>query len=78
MNDWRSTFGGVNDHEADWEQVTVFRPDPPDPAARPACTEHQAPPPEQRVRRVKHGEHRVDREAHDDRVADRAEPRPLP
>ena len=27
MNDWRSTFGGVNDHEADWEQVTVFLPD---------------------------------------------------
>lgn len=24
MNDWRSTFSGVNDHEADWEQVTVF------------------------------------------------------
>ncbi|MCB0914802.1 MAG: hypothetical protein H6525_03530 [Actinobacteria bacterium] len=24
MNDWRSTFGGVNDHESDWEQVTVF------------------------------------------------------
>jgi hypothetical protein len=23
MNDWRSTFGGVNDHEADWEQVSV-------------------------------------------------------
>jgi hypothetical protein len=36
MNDWRSTFGGVNDHEADWEQVTVFLPDPPDQAARPA------------------------------------------
>jgi hypothetical protein len=36
MNDWRSTFGGVNDHEADWEQVTVFVPDPPDPSARPA------------------------------------------
>ena len=36
MNDWRSTFGGVNDHEADWEQVTIFLPDPPDPAARPA------------------------------------------
>jgi hypothetical protein len=36
MNDWRSTFGGVNDHEADWEQVTVFLPDPPDPGARPA------------------------------------------
>ena len=24
MNDWRSDFGGVNDHESDWEQVTVF------------------------------------------------------
>ena len=36
MNDWRSTFGGVNDHEADWEQVTVFLPDPPDLTARPA------------------------------------------
>lgn len=24
MNDWRSTFGGVNDHEADWEQVTIY------------------------------------------------------
>lgn len=36
MNDWRSTFGGVNDHEADWEQVTVFLPDPPVPTARPA------------------------------------------
>jgi hypothetical protein len=36
MNDWRSTFGGVNDHEADWEQVTVFLPDPPDESARPA------------------------------------------
>ncbi len=36
MNDWRSTFGGVNDHEADWEQVTVFVPDPPEPDARPA------------------------------------------
>jgi hypothetical protein len=36
MNDWRSTFGGVNDHEADWEQVTIFLPDPPEPASRPA------------------------------------------
>ena len=27
MNDWRSTFGGVNDHEADWEQVTIFLAD---------------------------------------------------
>lgn len=24
MNDWRSTFGGANDHEADWEQVSVY------------------------------------------------------
>ena len=36
MNDWRSTFAGVNDHEADWEQVTVFLPDPPVPSLRPA------------------------------------------
>ena len=35
MNDWRSTFGGVNDHEADWEQVTIFLPDPPDRPDRP-------------------------------------------
>jgi hypothetical protein len=30
MNDWRSTFSGVNDHEADWEQITLFliEPDP--------------------------------------------------
>jgi hypothetical protein len=43
MNDWRSTFGGVNDHEADWEQVTVFLADPPDSAERPAwvaCSSH--------------------------------------
>ncbi|AAZ55464.1 hypothetical protein Tfu_1426 [Thermobifida fusca YX] len=24
MNDWRSVYGGVNDHEADWEKVTVY------------------------------------------------------
>ncbi|HET9985672.1 MAG TPA: hypothetical protein VFQ38_18890 [Longimicrobiales bacterium] len=24
MNDWRSTFHGANDHEADWEQVFVY------------------------------------------------------
>jgi hypothetical protein len=24
MNDWRTTFSGVNDHEADWEAITVF------------------------------------------------------
>src|SRR5690625_3703783 len=23
MNDWRTIYGGVNDHEADWERVTV-------------------------------------------------------
>jgi hypothetical protein len=27
MNDWRSSFGGVNDHEGDWEQITVFLAD---------------------------------------------------
>jgi hypothetical protein len=27
MNDWRSTFGGANDHEADWEQMFVFLED---------------------------------------------------
>ncbi len=36
MNDWRSTFGGINDHEADWEMVTVYlaeqRGGPPRPA----------------------------------------------
>ncbi len=24
MNDWRSSFDGVNDHESDWEQVFIF------------------------------------------------------
>lgn len=24
FNDWRSGFGGVNEHEADWEQATIF------------------------------------------------------
>ena len=27
MNDWRSTFAGANDHEADWEQLFVFLDD---------------------------------------------------
>ena len=27
MNDWRSSFGGVNDHEGDWGQITVFLAD---------------------------------------------------
>jgi hypothetical protein len=30
MNDWRTTFGGANDHEADWEQVFVYLEDRPD------------------------------------------------
>jgi hypothetical protein len=30
MNDWRSTFSGVNDHEADWEQITLFLTAPDD------------------------------------------------
>ena len=29
MNDYRSTFGGANDHESDWEQVFVFLDDRP-------------------------------------------------
>jgi hypothetical protein len=24
MNDWRSSFAGVNDHEADWEQILIY------------------------------------------------------
>ena len=37
MNDWRSTFGGVNDHEGDWEQVTIFLvPDDAEEDLRPA------------------------------------------
>lgn len=35
MNDWRTTFYGANDHEADWEQIFVYLedrgPDPPEP-----------------------------------------------
>jgi hypothetical protein len=35
MNDWRSTFNGVNDHESDWEQVLIYLTDegdaPPEP-----------------------------------------------
>ena len=30
MNDFRSTFNGANDHEADWEQVLVYLEDRPD------------------------------------------------
>src|SRR5829696_4293145 len=28
MNDWRTTFSGVNDHEPDWEQITLFLSEP--------------------------------------------------
>jgi hypothetical protein len=27
MNDWRSSFYGINDHEADWEQIFVYLSD---------------------------------------------------
>ena len=30
MNDWRSTFEGANDHEADWEQAFVILEETPD------------------------------------------------
>lgn len=36
MNDWRSSFGGANDHEADWEQVTVYLIDDDSVGPRPA------------------------------------------
>jgi hypothetical protein len=35
MNDWRSTFAGINDHEADWEMVTIYLAEPPDGPIRP-------------------------------------------
>ncbi len=30
MNDWRTTFYGVNDHEGDWEQVIIYLSEQPD------------------------------------------------
>lgn len=36
FNDWRSRIYGVNDHEADWEQVTVYLADQPEGPPRPA------------------------------------------
>ena len=36
MNDWRSTFGGANDHEADWELVTIYLTEGADGDWRPA------------------------------------------
>lgn len=35
MNDWRSTFSGVNDHEADWEMATVYLAENPEGPPRP-------------------------------------------
>ena len=35
MNDFRSTFSGVNDHESDWEQVFVYLSDEGDAAPQP-------------------------------------------
>lgn len=35
FNDWRSSFDGVNDHEADWELVTVYLEDLPAGPPRP-------------------------------------------
>lgn len=43
MNDWRSSFSGVNDHEADWEQVFVYLEEGGDGEPRPlwlACAAH--------------------------------------
>lgn len=36
INDWRSTFHGVNDHEADWEMISVFLAEQADGGAVPA------------------------------------------
>jgi hypothetical protein len=36
FNDWRSTFHGVNDHEADWETVSVYLAPGPDGELAPA------------------------------------------
>lgn len=36
MNDWRSSFSGVNDHEADWEQILIYLADNDDGSYTPA------------------------------------------
>jgi len=36
FNDWRSRVYGVNDHEADWEQVIVYLAEQPDGSLRPS------------------------------------------
>ncbi len=43
MNDWRSSFGGANDHEADWEHITVYLAPSADGTLHPAwvaCSAH--------------------------------------
>ncbi len=35
MNDWRSTFAGINDHEGDWEMITIYLADACDGPPRP-------------------------------------------
>jgi hypothetical protein len=43
MNDFRSTFAGANDHEADWEQAFIYLEEPPKGEPRPvwiACAAH--------------------------------------
>jgi len=36
FNDWRSRVYGVNDHEADWEQIVVYLAEQPDGSLRPS------------------------------------------
>jgi hypothetical protein len=35
MNDWRSTFAGINDHEGDWEMITIYLAEQADGARKP-------------------------------------------
>ena len=42
MNNWRSGFYGVNDHEADWEQAFVYLYQQPDGTTRPLWVDSAA------------------------------------
>jgi hypothetical protein len=45
FNDWRSSFHGVNDHEGDWEMVTIYAAQNAQGAIEPcwlACSEHES------------------------------------
>lgn len=45
FNDWRSSFHGVNDHEGDWEMLTVYVAEDARGAIEPswiACSEHES------------------------------------